>query len=615
MSFLWPAGLAFLGLLPAILVLYFLKLRRTVKVVSSTWLWKRTLDEYRVNRPFQKFQNQLLLWLQLAALLLLAFAVARPVIESRRKETGIHIFLVDNSASMSAREGAKTRLDLAKEFVRRMARTTKGSDRLAVVAFSDRVQVACPLTVERAAVLRGVDAILPTHRPTRIEEAWQTALSIARGFDASDLYLVSDGGFRQLKALTEANANVHYVPIGTSSDNLGIVHLETRFDEESRKTIEVFARLTNRRATDAQATVELRINDRLVDAQQVTLKAETDRGVIFERPVSEEGMVEVRITGTDALAADNVAWIPLRSLETVRVALVGEENVFLKNAFTNDSRVELTAIPPADYAKLKGQLGEIDLVVFDGVDPGPLERGSYLFFGTVPTGWKEGAELKDPVFKTWNEEHALTRYVNFNTLHVGKGRSFEPPGWAPVLLSSDQGPILAAGERGGVRVAALAFRVLDSDWPMRVSYPLFIANVLRWSKDSDLASLGSTVPPGEPLVIRGPRDPQEAMLTTPAGTKRKLSNRESDRVVVSDTDDPGVYRVKWEKARGDVLYAVSLCDAGESNITPAADIPMGETKVAGREGMAFARRELTLWLALVALVILVGEWMVYLFQK
>lgn len=615
MSFLWPAGLAFLGLLPAVLILYFLKLRRTVKVVSSTWLWKRTLDEYRVNRPFQKFQNQLLLWLQLAALLLLAFAVARPAIESRRKETGIHIFLVDNSASMSAREGAATRLDLAKDFVRRMARAAKAGDRLAVVAFSDRVQVACPLTSERASILRGLDGIGPTHRPTRIEEAWQTALSIARGFDASDLYLVSDGGFRQLKALTEANANVHYVPIGTTRDNLGIVHLETRLDEESHKTLEVFARLTNRRATPARASVELRINDRLVDAQQVTLNPESDRGVIFERPISEEGMAEVRIAGSDALAADDVAWIPLRSLETVRVALVGEENVFLKNVLTNDSRVELTAIPPADYEKLKGQLGEIDLVVFDGVDAGALQRGSYLFLGKAPAGWAEGAELKDPVFKTWNGEHPLTRYINFGELHVGKGRSFEPPGWAPVLLSSDQGPILAAGERGGVRVAALAFRVLDSDWPMRVSYPLFFANALRWAKDSDLASLGSSVPPGEPLVIRGPREPQEAVMTTPAGATRKLSNRESDRVVVSDTDQPGVYRVKWEKAKGEVLYAVSLCDAGESDITPAAEIPMGEAKVAGREGVAFVRRELTLWLALAALIILVGEWFFYLFQK
>ncbi len=614
MSFLWPAGLAFLGLLPAVVILYFLKLRRTVKVVSSTWLWRRTLDEYRVNRPFQKFQNQLLLWLQLAALLLIAFAVARPVIEAKRTDTGIHIVLVDQSASMSTLEEGVARLEIAKAFVRDMARGTRASDRMAVLAFSDRAIVLCPLTRDRAAVLRAVDGIHPTHRPTRIEEGWQTALSIARGFDASDIYIVSDGGFRTLKALTEANANIHYVPVGMTSDNLGVVHLETRVDEEDKQSVEVFARITNRRASDARATVELRLNDRLVDAQQVVLKRDSEQGVVFTRPTSEEGMLEVRIVGDDAFAEDNRAWIPLRSMETVRVAVVGEENVFLKNALAQDPRVELTMIPPADYAKLKGQL-DVDLTVFDGVEPGALERGSYLLFGAAPADWKPAGEMKDPILRAWNGDHALTRYINFSKLAISKAVKVEPPIWAPVLVNSDQGPILMAGERGGVRVAVVAFKLLDSEWPLKVSYPLFIANALRWAKDSDLASLGSAVQPGEPLVVRAPRELQDGTLTMPDGAQRAISNRAGDKVIFGETGTPGVYRVKWAKSKSDVLYAVSLLDPAESDITPVPDIPMGEATVSGTYGSALIRRELTLWLALGALLFLVVEWFVYLWQR
>ena len=614
MNFLWPLGLGFLGLLPAVLILYFLKLRRTVKVVSSTWLWRRTLDEYRVNRPFQKFQNQLLLWLQLAALLLIALAVARPVIEAKRTDTGIHIVLVDQSASMSTLEEGVSRLEIAKAFVRDMAKGTRSSDRMAVIAFSDRASVLCPLTSDRASVLRAVDGIRATHAPTRIEEGWQTALSIARGFDASDVYIVSDGGFRTLKALTEANANIHYVPVGKTTDNLGVVHLETRLDEEDKQSVEVFARLTNRRASDARVAVELRLNDRLVDAQQVVLKRDSEQGVVFTRPTSEEGMLEVRIVGEDAFAEDNRAWIPLRSMETVRVAVVGEENMFLKNALAQDPRVELTMIAPADYAKLKGQL-DVDLTVFDGIEPGAMERGSYLMFAAAPADWKPAGEMEHPVLRTWNSDHALTRYINFNTLHVAKGMKVEPPSWAPILCGSDQGPILAAGERGGVRVAVVAFRLLDSDWPLNVSYPIFIENVLRWAKDSDLASLGSAVQPGEPLVVRAPREVQDGTLTLPDGSSRAISNRTSDKVIFGETATPGVYRVKWAKSKADVLYAVSLLDPAESDITPAADIPMGDARVSGTFGSALIRRELTLWLALGALLFLVVEWFVYLWQK
>ena len=48
MSFVWPLGLAFAALLPLVVALYFLKLRRVPKIVSSTYIWKRAVDEFRV---------------------------------------------------------------------------------------------------------------------------------------------------------------------------------------------------------------------------------------------------------------------------------------------------------------------------------------------------------------------------------------------------------------------------------------------------------------------------------------------------------------------------------------------------------------------------------------
>ena len=50
MSFVWPLGLAFGALLPLIAILYFLKLRRVPKIVSSTYLWKRAVDEFSAER-------------------------------------------------------------------------------------------------------------------------------------------------------------------------------------------------------------------------------------------------------------------------------------------------------------------------------------------------------------------------------------------------------------------------------------------------------------------------------------------------------------------------------------------------------------------------------------
>src|SRR5437870_13465882 len=74
-----PAAIAAGIVVPALLVLYFLKLRRREMPVSSTLLWKKAIQDLQVNAPFQKLRRNLLLLLQLLLLLLLVLALSRPV--------------------------------------------------------------------------------------------------------------------------------------------------------------------------------------------------------------------------------------------------------------------------------------------------------------------------------------------------------------------------------------------------------------------------------------------------------------------------------------------------------------------------------------------------------
>ena len=43
-----------LAFIPALIALYFLKLKRQERVVSSTLLWRRSLEELHVNAPFPR---------------------------------------------------------------------------------------------------------------------------------------------------------------------------------------------------------------------------------------------------------------------------------------------------------------------------------------------------------------------------------------------------------------------------------------------------------------------------------------------------------------------------------------------------------------------------------
>ena len=102
---------------PAIIALYFLKLRRQPLEVPSTYLWKRSIEDLHVNSLWQRLRQNLLLFLQLLLVGLAILALLRPGWEGSRLEGQRFIFLIDNSASMSATDvdGAADRLAEAKQ--------------------------------------------------------------------------------------------------------------------------------------------------------------------------------------------------------------------------------------------------------------------------------------------------------------------------------------------------------------------------------------------------------------------------------------------------------------------------------------------------------------------
>src|SRR6186997_1508161 len=101
--------------IPALLVLYFLKLRRREMPIPSTLLWKKAIQDLQVNAPFQRLRRNLLLFMQMALLLLLALAFSRPIVNYTPGAGKLTVLLIDRSASMSANDGEKkqTRLDVA----------------------------------------------------------------------------------------------------------------------------------------------------------------------------------------------------------------------------------------------------------------------------------------------------------------------------------------------------------------------------------------------------------------------------------------------------------------------------------------------------------------------
>src|SRR5213078_76902 len=112
-----PLGLVLIVLfvIPAVILLYFLKLKRKPLAVPSTFLWRKSIEDLHVNSLFQWLRQNVLLLLQILAVVALIYGVMACHLHGRGGTGKHYILLIDNSASMSATDVAPSRLDYAKQ--------------------------------------------------------------------------------------------------------------------------------------------------------------------------------------------------------------------------------------------------------------------------------------------------------------------------------------------------------------------------------------------------------------------------------------------------------------------------------------------------------------------
>ncbi|MCA8959276.1 MAG: BatA and WFA domain-containing protein, partial [Planctomycetes bacterium] len=185
MTFANPAALFGLLLVPAVILLYFLKLKRRSVLVSSTLLWARVLDDQRVNSPFQRFKKSLLLLMQILAIITLVGALAEPQMETESVPGRVNLLLVDVSASMAVREDGRTRLEQAQRLLREYVEAMGDDERAVLIRFARRAEALTPVTADRGILTRAIDALEVVPAPTDLDRAIDLAGSIAKNLGVS----------------------------------------------------------------------------------------------------------------------------------------------------------------------------------------------------------------------------------------------------------------------------------------------------------------------------------------------------------------------------------------------------------------------------------------------
>jgi hypothetical protein len=604
-SFLNLGAFAFAATIPVVILFYLLKRKRVIRRVSSSLLWQKFLAETQANAPFQRLRNNWLLVLQLIMLSLAILALSRPFFPTKAKPSTMQVVLFDASASMKSTDEKPTRFDAARHEALKLIDSMRDQDQMVVLVAGGHTEVKQSATSDKSALRRAMRACAAQDAPTRLLDALKLADTLVRGQGDAEIHLFSDGAIDDLTELEKNRLPVVYHRVGKRGDNVGIVALDVRANPDDASQKAVYVAVLNHSEQRRSVPVELLFDGSRVDGKTLELPPGETAPLVFVANPRKDGVFTVRLSVEDDLAVDNEAYAVSAQPRPVKILLVTRGNRFLEKAL----RAANTELSVA--ADVTGPTSAYDVVALDDVSPAIWPDANLLAIHTFNTnlftGW---GKMEAPPIVDWKGTHPLLRYVNFDNIQVAESWRVEPAAWGVPVVESQQGPLIFAGQRNRQRIVWIGFDTLQSTWPLRISFPIFMANAVDWLNPAAARNAQYRVKAGDAFRLAVKDATPEAEIVMPDHSRRKASiDPRSRELVFGETAQCGIYQVLV--GANSSTFCVNLLDAAETKTKPREKIEIG--KFAGIETSAARKANLEIWrwFAALGLAVLLFEWWYY----
>ena len=629
MNFLSPTSLLFFGLAAPIVLLYILKLRRRREPVSTLMFWEQLFKEKQTTSLFQKLKHLLSLLLQLLFLTLLVLAIARPQFAFITKAARHVILIIDHSASMNALESSdeeqepnnaasNSRLESAKLRALRMVEGLRFMDDMMVISCHAKPTIHSPFTNHQKSLRQAIQSIQPTDIKTNLEPALDLAYAVAQTKPSaeivifSDFQAVSEGMLAQLQNPVE-EISLHPIQVGAASDNVGITQFRVRKSLVNAFDYQTLLTVVNASETEKQCNVELYFNEDLFDVRPYTLAPGESKSEIFSNFTFEGGQLKAVLDVADALHTDNVAYAALPTRERIPVLLVTEDNPFLEKALSVDEKLNLSVTTPEDY---NPNATGYRVVIFDRFSPPTLGDGNYMFIyppknSPAPVSWTIGGPIETPIITDWERMHPILRHVHLENVQIGAAYHVTPPATAEVLARSFEDPVLFVNVTRNRKIVFAAIDILQSDLPLRIAFPVIIANTIQWFQESSGIEEYHLYT-GEVLTWKidgdGTDAPATATITGP-GDQTWETAPERGEILFDQTEIAGFYTLKI--GDNEKMWAVNLSDESESHIGADDTVEDLLTADVTLSGSSLLRYPPWVYLVFLSAVLSVVEWFLY----
>ncbi len=480
--------------------------------------------------------------------------------------------------------------------------------------------------------------------------------------------IYTDGGFADVEGFSLGNLEPEVVVIGPTppavadtpsgkvplspkakapSDNVAILALQTRRNDERPDLYQVFGRVHNYRAETVSTEAQLIRHDpkkpgdagTLIDAIALKLSPVSDQSFKFDLPDTGMSELEVRLTLSDSQPLDNRAFAVVGNPRKAQVLVVTPGNRYLVDTLRTPTAVEradVTIVTPAeakaDPVARELKAGRFDLVIYDNFRPEAAPEANALYFGVLPPGpaYAKSKSVEQPIILDWDVAHPLLQFIrDLPTVAILKATIVEPPAGSATLIESNHGALAFVAPREGFSDTVVAFPLMDGEkfntnWYRNISFPLFLFNSLQVLGNARESSGDEVHLPGQPVVIRAEVSKGTVKVTGPDGKVQALTRTPQGSYIDSNVDLTGFYHARWEPD-GLLAFAVNQFDARESDLAPRGVVPdgvpasqadaykikIGYNPVVGTQRTRPSRKDWWKPLALLSLGVVLIEWYIY----
>ncbi|WKA53662.1 vWA domain-containing protein [Planococcus shixiaomingii] len=553
----------------AVLLYYFFRKKYKDQRVSSTLFWQEMMKEIRASPYLKKLQHHLLLYLQLAALLLCVFALLGPHLDSETLEGNEFIFVVDTSATMLA--GTPTGFEQQQELMKSLTGQTGGKP-VTIITTGASPEIVIRKERDAEILNKAIDRLAVFYENAEIEQSLLFAETLVDD-ESTVIHVFTDALDRKLLA-----------------NKVGQVY-EVHGIEQPFRNISMRQFGLSETADGMRAIVQV-VNetDEEVSAEVVLSGGDIEKTAAIVLPANEEQLVPFEKLPSEPL------WQATLDVEDD----YSEDNTMA--AFTQQASSGI-AVDSSLHELIGAGFRSLNIEV-KGMEPGQLAKA-----GPIPVVTNQTDMLKTdaPVLLIGrNDEknhpvagqietvpHALFTYGSLDDVYVSA--VYPPFENFETLASIDGEPLIQLSPEGDIAVLT---DIQLTDWPLSPSFPLFL-----WSAASELSGTDNFL---------GIFQPNEQRSVALASTNREWEIYQGGEYLYSYIEGQGPFTAPQEPGIYDV--------AGEAPLKMIVQLSNEEKTLASGTSYQLGQAEATAetvdfsivpWLILVVLIVVLMEWEVY----